>query len=66
MAPHFRDEMYRDVKMLGYNVRGLIIQGLNIGGHYVPFYKEKKQVLLLNSAESFLKQLQMGITIMDK
>jgi hypothetical protein len=35
MVPHFRDETYRDIKALGYNVRGCIIRGLNVQGHNV-------------------------------
>jgi hypothetical protein len=29
-VPHFRDETYGDVKTLGYNVGGCIVQGLNV------------------------------------
>jgi hypothetical protein len=35
MVPHFRDEMYGDIKTPGYNVRGRVEQGLNIRGHNV-------------------------------
>jgi hypothetical protein len=34
-SPHFTDEMYVDVKTPEYNIRGLIIPGLNVQGHNV-------------------------------
>jgi hypothetical protein len=35
MVQHFRDEMYRDVRTPGYNVRGLNVQGHNVRGRIV-------------------------------
>jgi hypothetical protein len=35
MVPHFRDELYRDVKTPGYKLLGHIIRGLNLRGHNV-------------------------------
>jgi hypothetical protein len=48
MIPHFRDEMYRDVKTPGENVRerivgGLSVRGINIRGH-MSLYKKKHQL----------------------
>jgi hypothetical protein len=39
MDPHFRDEMYGDVKTPGYNVQGRIVRGLNVRGRIVPVPK---------------------------
>jgi hypothetical protein len=35
MIPYFRDETYRDVKTLGYNIRGHILWGINVQGHNI-------------------------------
>jgi hypothetical protein len=36
MGPHFRDEMYGDVKTPLYNVRGHSEWGLNVQGRIIP------------------------------
>jgi hypothetical protein len=45
MVPHFRDEMYGDVKMPVYNVQGRIVRRLNVRGHDVRGHNVRGRIV---------------------